>query len=457
MAALLLLALTLLISTGLHAYFNTFMLSLGAGSPAWTSPFFSGDQFGDFIKLGLAYVKAGGQPIHETSVTQYKPMLSDYLTSNPYSGDQALAESALTYFHLPPLYQIIAKLSGLAMTRFDPVLLYLTIVLLLVGWVLILTRTTLGEGKLWVLLSIIVVISYPSLFAIQRGNITAYLSSLLIMTSVAIAALNQSRWLYSAMVLALAVSIRPNYILLACYIPIVILQNLTLRKRLHATLISIAFSILTYVFLMLTASWIVPGYSHETFRRAYSYYVQAYEFGSAGINFCSSPFRLIAYVMQEQYQLDSSTFLNLLKMSMIVAGALVTAWGFWLGYTKNARPSKSLFIALLGSVISTPIFTDYHLLIFFAPILLSCLEMPVIPLTDISTKGFTALELITTGLLLSPKSIPILSLNHHPVTVQLLLNPFIILLYFSIYLKYSSSFDIFKPIQWAKVRRRKSK
>ena len=189
---------------------------------------------------------------------------------------------------------------------------------------------------------------------------------------------------------------------------------------------------------MAIAAWAVPGYDYTTFSKAYSYYVKEYEFGYNGINFCSSPFRLVSLLLSDfSWNRQHAILQTLLKYVFIALGSIVSVWSLWLGSTQRVKPSKSLFIFLLGNIISTPVFADYHLLVFFAPIILCLMEDQASPLSDLGGPDFTRLELVTAGILMSPKSFPLTTISGAPVTSQIILNPVLIFLYLSLFLYFS--------------------
>ena len=423
---------------GLQVYLIAFMCSIGAVPPAWSNPFLMHDIFGDFVKLGFAYYDPMVQIMPATSFVQYKSTLSAYFYSNPYSNSPALAGQGLTVFHLPPLYQIIEKIGSIAMERFDPINVYIAAIFMLVLWVAYVLKVFKENKKTWIVLLLAVVLSYPSLFAFQRGNLPSYVASMLIISSILLAKTNCSRWPWASIGIALAVAIRPNYVLIAGFIPLVSMQDASRSRRIRIIFLALIAVIAIYGLLMLAASWLVPGYNYATFYRAYSYYVKHYEFGLDGINYCSSPFRLVSLAFSDFSSQGSQIMLqSFLKSVFIALGTGISGWSLWLGATQRVRPSKSLLIFLLGNVISTPVFADYHLLVFFGPIILSLLEKQVNLLTAFNGPGYTGLELVFTGLLLSPKSLPIVNIAGSPAPIQLLLNPILIFLYLFLFLYFS--------------------
>jgi hypothetical protein len=300
--------------------------------------------------------------------------------------------------------------------------------------VLLLSRKTLPQGRSWILLALLIILSYPSLFAVQRGNTTSYICFLLIAASLISASCAKGSWLLPALGIALAVAIRPNYALLIGFIPLVAISAASTCRRFAILFLSFFVVFVVVATSTQIAAWLVPGYSLETFSKAYSFYAKSYEFGPSGINYCSSPFRLIAYLLTEFLGVTSFRLLQAVKTLSILLGLLLTFFGFWVGYTKVVTPSKSLFLILLGNIIFTPVFADYHLLIFFVPFMLSFLEKPVLPLKDFGQPGFSGLELLTTAILMTPKSLPLLPVaGAPPVTIQLLLNPLVIFLYLSLF------------------------
>ncbi|MCX6973189.1 MAG: hypothetical protein NTZ94_02620 [Verrucomicrobia bacterium] len=424
MKSLDLLVSVLMNGAGLQVYLVAFLCSIGAVPPAWSNPFVLHDIFGDFVKLGFAYYDPIVQIMPATSFVQYKPILAAYFYSNPYSNDPALAGQALTIFHLPPLYQILEKMGSFAMERFDPIDVYIAAVFMLVLWVAYVLKVFRENKKIWIVLFLTIVLSYPSLFAFQRGNLPSYVASMLIISSILLVKTDCSRWPWATMGMALAVAVRPNYILIAGFIPLVIMQEASWAMRMRVIFLTLIAVIAVYGSLMLAASWLVPGYNYVTFYRSYLFYVKEYEFGLAGIDYCSSPFRLVSLAFSDFSHQESQIMLqSFLKSAFIGLGAAISGWGLWLGAIQRVRPSKSLLIFLLGNVVLTPVFADYHLLVFFCPVILSFLEKQVNSLAAFNEPGFTGLELVFTGLFLSPKSLPIVSISGTPVTIQLLLNP----------------------------------
>jgi hypothetical protein len=395
----------------------------------------SNDIFADFVKFTLSYSNSAGTPVHPTSFARYAPLFSGYQVSNPYATDPAQADKVLSYFHATPVYHIIYKFYSLLFAVIDPFLVYLLLIAIIFSFVLLLCRKVLKPSGSWIFLGFLIILSYPSLFALQRGNTTSYICFLLIAASLISASCANGSWFLPAVGIALAAAIRPNYALLVGFIPLVVLSAASIRKRLAICFLSLFVVVVFVAVTTQVAAWLIPGYTLETFSKAYLFYVKNYEFGPSGINYCSSPFRLIAYILSEFFGMTSFRLLQAVKTMAMLFGLLVTFFGFWAGCTKLVTPSKSLFLILLGNIIVTPIFADYHLLILFAPFMLSCLEKPVLQFKDFGHPGFSGLELLTTALLLTPKSLPLLPLAGVPsVTIQLLLNPLVILVYLTLFI-----------------------
>jgi hypothetical protein len=226
----------------------------------------------------------------------------------------------------------------------------------------------------------VAVLSYPAIYLLDRGNLFAAVSG-----TCAVAALLRRRadWI-GAVLFAIAVNVRPNLVI--CALPLLFLDW---RFAIKAG--ALASSILVASFI--AAHLIDPNYTVSAFLAGLKLYNDYTLAAGRGVAFGSSLWGAAAALGSPHWPGIISALPLLLLVPMLYA-----AW------TKRLSYGDQAFICAAVSALSTPVFADYHLLIFVAPLLLEDANLASIiaSLLMLLPKGFGTADATTPQVVLNP-------------------------------------------------------
>lgn len=163
---------------------------------------FSGDPFADFYKSSLSYVS------YDLEKFRFMPNIYLYLTDNPYKGFNGLSNVAtLTNYHNPPVTVLIKLIQAYMIKGLGPIEALVCVnSVVLFALVYAVNRTkafcSVYESAL------IVLFSYPVLFAIFRGNTQSIINSAAIILFLTLVREDKSIFIRN-LLMAVAINIRP--------------------------------------------------------------------------------------------------------------------------------------------------------------------------------------------------------------------------------------------------------
>jgi len=165
----------------------------------------------------------------------------------------------------------------------------------------------------------------------------------------------EKRKISSLILLAIAVNLRPNAIIFLFVLLISDFKNLKKEILLFVLIATIVF--FTSLFL---ANYIYPDYSIHNMLLAINIYHDKYVIGNGGLAFGSSLFGPLKVIFGYTKPLEA--------LPVIIAGLIVTISTLQL---RNKQISKIAFLFILCSsyVLGSSVIADYHLTVFFAPLL----------------------------------------------------------------------------------------
>lgn len=354
---------------------NSLASGIGLGFPFNTFLFDPADLFADFVKTLYSYRFLSFRvPASWLSdqVNARIPSIANtfemYRLSTPFSDNPELAKDALTHFHLPPVTQIYNIAFGQLIRMTDPyasLAIAVLLSLLPLAWACIIASNR--SYRLSALLFTLSVISYPCLFAITRGNLSGMLCNSLLILSILLVATNRK---YQAILpLAIALSIRPNWYPLLLFILLALPQGNQLSAKLWLLIKwMIAFFCLNFIAYFL-AHYLYPGYDARSFFNGYKYYASEYEYGSAGLAFGSSLLGVqkigLSLIPGSDlfWAVSSARLMNIALASLATIQLIINA-------NRRIVPLESgLIVAITLCMLGTPVFADYHLLVFIGAIL----------------------------------------------------------------------------------------
>jgi hypothetical protein len=334
-----------------------------AGKPLF---FASSDRFADCVKVALAQLSITMSLGDHVNIAQWPQLFQRYYFYNDY------LELGATVQHLPPLSTLIFL--GIAKLLF-----YISPVAIVGVMVSIYTAGSLILGHLIERLSgkkilapsfMLICLTYPSLFMIDRGNFHSGATSLLVIFYMFSA--YYRRWrLLGWLALALAVNIRPNI----CIFGLLEFGRDRELPEVARSLAGLALMSLIIGASSLTiASQVDPTYSLRSFINSYAWYEANYVEGVHGLawnlSLLNAP-KLASVILGYANFYDSSLATGL----TLLGGAFVLLFfGFYAA--RRVEFEQFAFVLAAACSIFTPVFGEYHALIFVGPLLLLILNRP---------------------------------------------------------------------------------
>jgi hypothetical protein len=340
----------------LNAIFNSISTAMGDSFPRTTFLFNPKDLFADYFKVIFSYPEASSLVISESSILS--SLLTEYLRNNPYQGINGLSAQTLTHFHNTPLSTAFALINLYLMKWIAPIWLFLLMLVgLFLSSYLIIKRVAASPyDRLFLMLSII--ICYPTLFLITRGHIFSGIAFVALI-SYLVLIYEDRKWL-ALLLLAVAVNIRPNAMIF-----VIALFVAPSGFKVKDSLLFLAVTSVIFIITFCLSNLLYPDYTISNFLLGLKTYHTMYVIGNGGLGFGSSLFGPIKLVFGASSVSEVS--------SMIFAGLFIIS-AIWLKTTNRITRSTFIFIICASYVLGTPVFADYHLGIFFAPLIYLYLE-----------------------------------------------------------------------------------
>lgn len=390
--------------TAANAIFNVLAVALGATGPL--ASFLPGpdDLFADFFKFVLSY--PGGDRVPVGNATALRDLLARYVADNPYHGVDGLGRGVVTHLHVPPFTTLLSLAALRAMRVLDPVWLFGLLVAGLAVWSAFIARAVSTSRREAVTWTAFLLLSYPTLLVVTRGNLFAGLTALLLVHAVLVVARGGSA-AAAALLLALAINVRPNAAIFA-----LVLFAAAPGTRLRTGMLLAGATAILFAASLAAASALYPDYTLVTFLAGLAQYHQVYVVGGLGLPYGSSLYGGLKLLLGHRPGLEA--------VAALAAAALAAA-----AITLRIRAALPMpvfaFLLAAAYCLGSSVFADYHLLVFAAPVLCFALARPN-PRdgTDVGHDG--RLVVVASCALLAPKNYVFAG----PVSEQVLLNPLIL-------------------------------
>ena len=398
MPSLALMSLAVIGLTLSNALFNSLASSVGLGYPLSTFLFKPWDLFGDLFKVAVTYP---GPPLN------IGPELAPLFT--PHTEAES---GGISNLNATPLVSLMYMSVRHALTAIHPI----GVLAIFVGsWTIplgLLALTRCRNRLLSTALLCALLISYPTLFAITRGNLGAGLTSTALITAL-VFTYERKFPLLVATLIAVAVNMRPNTIIF------MLLPFLAYSPRDAAKYAAwaLGYSVVIAVASFLTVTSLYPAYTLSSFSHAVGLYYKHYVIGDWGLAYGSSFFGLAKSAVR---------FLPYDYNLSMINKAVAALWGTTLllavalfKYGRLGR--RSIFFVLCAIyTLASSVFADYHLLVFFG-VLLVYSDCGQVPWGSMAPADKAAL--LCAALMLAPKNYVFF---HDWVSMQVLLNPIIL-------------------------------
>ena len=401
---------------------NTFLQTPDNGiyDPDTKSVLYFPDLFADYLKVTLSLPNSN--LVHYTKNMGLYNIIKYDINYNPYSDrpDEELRKiNKVSHLHLPPFAQLYYLKSLDLMKILQPAtVVYLNIILLVIIALVIPDVQTLKSSFKYG--SLIIFFSYPFLFGIQRGNFAAMITGLMLIHFL----LNIYKHkcdTFLCLLISIAINFRPN--------SAIFIAALTILNHSEAIKSLIKIALATIIIFIISYCWdhnIYPIYTFHTMLDGLKNYHYLYAYYDGGLNYGSSAFGLAKIMIGNNVLIEFICFLfPLLFLLLSVA----------LYYKKYIHYSSLIFIMCCAYTLSSSVFSDYHLLCFVVPLLISISEVNSIGFAEFKVKNILSdyniniYQIFISISLLIPKHYIFIQ---NDVSLQTLLNPIIILFFFFI-------------------------
>ena len=320
------------------------------------------DRFADLLKAALTY-KFITQPLIGTSgFAQWPDAFKSFLVSNPNTGP------LLYNLHLLPSASLLlmsaAKLIvliGITPTYFAFLFAYIACVLLVARFF----RDAMGVSSLdAAAVAFALLVSYPVLFMLTRGNFNAGFTTLFLCFYAISALSGKARWA-GWLAFALAITFRPNVAILAG-IEFAAPENIKfaiLRMMIPAVL-----SVALFALGFTAVHYLYPIYTIPNLLHGLQVYNTTYFLNDGGDDFNLSVYAADKFIRHIWH--IGPYFSHTAFYVITLCGAAMIATTFWLLIQGKLARAELVFFAFAFCVMFTPVFTLYHMGEFAAVLLL---------------------------------------------------------------------------------------
>ena len=324
---------------------------------SWYPIFFlRSDQFADTVKSGLAVQPVTSTLLKSANVQSWPTLFRGYLYNNEY------VQSGLGVHHAPPFMMLMLVAFAGTMVVSSPVTLIISLVFAYITAIAFVVRKFALSiiSRDAICLGVVLLLSYPAMFMLDRGNFHSGFTSLGIMIYLSTVLSGRGRFV-GLLAVAMAINIRPN----AITILLIELRHEWRDCLVH--LILSTFMIIVVSMLSIAISHIFDnGYTMGAFLRGYAAYNKAMVVENGGLQWNVSMYGAIK---------DFSFLVSWKNPALALTQGLVLALGTCCGLlavflimTRKASLAESVFQACALSILFTPIYGEYHLLLAVAPL-----------------------------------------------------------------------------------------
>ena len=340
------------------------------------------DRFADLVKPALSFKIFTSGLENRPSFASWPVLFQNYYLHNPYVGREGLASGGLasgqeTHFHYPPLWELLALMCSLIIVHTGSpqiaLLLFFTAYLsgvyrLIYHSVRREERTKTAVFAIW----FVCLLGYPSLLIFTRGNFYAGFTAFLIVHVLISLFGYRDGGAAASLALALAVNTRPNALIFVLAFPVALGVRRSLKPCMRFFAMALGIACASYI----SAHWLYPDYTISAFRQGLRIYNRLYMIGSLGVRFNSSLFAFVKNLNAASLRLLRGTTVTqvldtlwtiIVFVALAIIIVLVALWGLW---RSSCRRLIAPFVLTSLYCLLTPVFGDYHLLVFLAPLLL---------------------------------------------------------------------------------------
>ena len=315
------------------------------------------DIFGDVLKSGLSYHFIADAYVRSGQYLAWPPIYQSYLLHNPYNAN-------LSNLWSPPLTAMVLMATAWLTGIVGPGKAVGVLIALYgcgVAGVCVASRKwTRATDFDAVALALVLMLSYPAIFMLTRGNLASGYTTLGLCLYAFSLKAGRLRWL-GWLGLGLAVNMRPN---VAVFALMEFVAAHDMRRAILRVALAAATSILVLVVCHLVVASVYAEYSFSVFLDHLKLYNQSYLIGSEGDKWNNSLFGLTKDIRFALHYQDR--YSPQLAQLVILLGAAIMAAILYLLARRKLTMLETVFLAAMFCANFTPVFGTYHLLEYVA-------------------------------------------------------------------------------------------
>ncbi|WP_024850584.1 hypothetical protein [Hydrogenovibrio kuenenii] len=383
-----------------NALFNSLAVSYGVTNYQLTSMMFlPADIHADLVKYAMSF-----SPYNSgLDVASWDAIYKNYYQYNPYRPDNQPNVTGL------PFYVTIALFFNKIIFHFSPAAAVKVFYVLVASSVFVFNYVFIREWRKALVVSLLMLASYPVLFMLTRGHIFSFVGSMLLM-SFFVLLLNPKYWKWTVLSFSLLINIRLNGIIFSALFLVY-----GVKKGAKYLILAIALAFFEWVLVGELVRHFIAKFEIFNFFTSVSSYVQNYVYGNGGSQYNNSFYggvRWFYSIFNIALSLDTLKQLNL---GIMLATGMLGLFSMALYWKRKIKLVHFFFVISALYVLGTPIFTTYHMLFLFGFLLIYFRST-----MSLSTEDFIILFAII--FVLSPKGY--FYINN--VSIETLLNPLVL-------------------------------
>jgi hypothetical protein len=343
----------------LNLFYNQIMTSLGFGYPRTSFFFYPSDIFADFFKF---IINQNNLSQHFTVPQGDKvyPYITPHLNFSYYYQ---------TNFIAPPFYSLISGVNTIFLKLINPYLVYFLNIFIFLIIFFFQIKNFLVDQKISYIIFISSVFSYAVLFMMNRGHIFSAFTCLILIQILINSYLKKNFTLNFFLVL-LAFSSKPIALCFALYI---FYYDISFYKKFIYFFLLLILAPIFYIFFnefnyfFLGNIWSFYNNFENTFKmHSQPIYYNSYIIGDAGLAFGSSLWGFVKIFLRLFSNFNPHIWIKITFFFSSLVFFIFTL----LFFLKKINITVFAYTLVSYYILVSPVSADYHLIVFFGPLLL---------------------------------------------------------------------------------------
>jgi hypothetical protein len=343
----------------LNLFYNQIMTSLGFGYPRTSFFFYPQDIFADFFKF---IINQNNLSQHFTVAQGEKgyPYITPHLNFSHYYPTNATPT---------PAYSLISGVNAIFLKLLNPYLVYFLNILLFLIIFFFQIKNFLVDQKISCIIFITSVFSYAVLVMMNRGHVYSAFTCL-ILIQVLINCYLKKNFILNFFLVLLAFSSKPTALCFALYI---FYYNISFYKKIIYFFLLLVLAPVFYIlvnefnYFFLGNIWSFYNNFENTFKmHSQPIYYNKYIIGDAGLAFGSSLWGLVKIFLRSFSNFNPHIWIKITFLFCSLIFLIFTL----LFFLKKINISVFTYTLVSYYILVSPISADYHLIVFFGPLLL---------------------------------------------------------------------------------------